>query len=105
MTQQQEELDQIKSQIQDHLISSGNYDIINKQLKLKLYESGWYDKVSQLTNQQLTESSKSNGNDEGQINFDQLMANVKPKADELVSKNVKQEIMEKIKDYLEEIIQ
>ncbi|KAK6205604.1 protein SUS1 [Scheffersomyces amazonensis] len=104
MTQQQEELDQIKSQIQDHLISSGNYDIINKQLKLKLYESGWYDKVTQITNQRLVETTGSNGNGSN-INFDQLVANIKPTAEELVPKNVKEEVMDKIRDYLEEIIQ
>lgn len=95
---QADELDKIKSQIQDRLISSGNYDIINKQLKLQLYESGWFDKVSQLTNQELQE------NDSG-TNFDQLFAFVKPRAEELVPSAVKEDILEKIKDYLEGIIQ
>ncbi|KAK6459724.1 protein SUS1 [Scheffersomyces xylosifermentans] len=97
MTQQSEELDQIKSKIQEHLISSGNYDIINKQLKLQLYESGWFDKVSQLANRELQDNSNQN--------FDQLFSFVKPKAEELVPQKVKDEILEKIKDYLEDIIQ
>jgi Transcription factor e(y)2. len=98
MAQPQDELDQIKSQIQEHLISSGNYDIINKQLKLQLYESGWFDKVSQLTNQELQENN--NG-----TNFDQLFAFVRPRAEELVPATVKEDILEKIKDYLDGIIQ
>lgn len=52
---QQDELDQIKSKIQEHLVASGNYDLINKQLKLQLYESGWYDKVAQIANDRLNE--------------------------------------------------
>ncbi|KAG2735902.1 hypothetical protein G9P44_002116 [Scheffersomyces stipitis] len=97
MTQQSEELDQIKSKIQEHLISSGNYDIINKQLKLQLYESGWFDKVSQLASRELSDKSDQN--------FDQLYSFVKPRAEQLVPAKVKEDILEKIKDYLEEIIQ
>ena len=96
MTQQQEELDRIKAQIQQHLISSGNYDIISKQLKLQLYESGWYDKLNQLTTRELETNN---------YNFEQLLSFIKPKAEELVSPKVKDDVLERIKDYLEEIIQ
>lgn len=101
MTQQQEELDAIKSQIQEHLISSGNYDIISKQLKLQLYESGWFDKVSQISNRELQE----NFNDDKNINFEKLYSFLKPKAEELVPDNVKEVIIEKLKVYLDDVIQ
>lgn len=96
MTKQQEELNQIKAKIQEHLISSGNYDIINKQLKLQLYESGWFDKVSQIANRELNENEQ---------NFDQLFSFVKPKAEELVPELVKRDILERIKQYLDGIIE
>lgn len=100
MTQDQE-LEQIKSKIQDHLISSGTYETINQNLKLKLYESGWYDKISSLT---LKELQNNNDNNEP-INFNDLFQLVKPKAEDLVPNDVKNEIMEKIKDYLEDVTQ
>ncbi|AOW28708.1 protein SUS1 [Candida albicans P57072] len=113
-TQQQDELDQIKSKIQDNLISSGNYDIINKQLKLQLYESGWYDKVSQIASRELMDhqqevnssnSNSSNSNKKNELTFDQLFAFVKPKAEELVPNEVKQDILNRITKYLDDIIQ
>ncbi|KAI3405679.2 SUS1 [Candida oxycetoniae] len=107
MTQQQEELDQIKSKIQDHLIASGNYEVINKQLKLQLYESGWYDKVAQIANKELNKSVN-NDTDKGghasTINLNQLYALVRPKAEELVPSDVKENIMKKIEKYLDGII-
>lgn len=95
-----EELDNIKAQIQQHLVSSGNYDIINKQLKLQLYESGWFDKVSQIANRELQQPQQKE-----QQNFDQLYSFLKPKAEELVPQKVKNDILEKIKDYLDDVIQ
>lgn len=93
---QVEELDKIKAQIQHHLVSLGNYDVINKQLKLQLYESGWYDQLNQLTVREL---------DTNNYSFDQLLKFIKPKAEESVPDKVKEDILERIKDYLDEIIQ
>lgn len=101
MTQQQEELDQIKAKLQDHLISSGNYDIINKHLKLRLYESGWFDKVSLLASTELQENL---ANDK-QMNFQELFSFIKPRAEEMVPEDIKDEVLEKLKDYLDEVIQ
>ncbi|KAK7677808.1 SAGA histone acetylase and TREX-2 complexes component [Cerrena zonata] len=101
MTQHQEELDAIKSQIQEHLISSGNYDLISKQLKLQLYESGWFDKVSQVANWELKERSENDQN----INFDQLFSSLKPKAEEIVPQEIKEETLQKLKVYLDDVIQ
>lgn len=100
MTQQQE-LDQIKSQIQKHLITSGNYDIINKQLKLKLYETGWFDKITEIANLELQSQL-----DEGkQMSFEDLYSFIKSKADDLVPEEVKKEIEERIQQYLDSIIE
>lgn len=101
MTQQQDELDKIKSQIQEHLISSGNYDIINKLLKLQLYESGWFDKVGQIASRELQESLDENKN----VSFDELFSFVKPRAEEIVPANVKEDVVEKLKEYLNDVIQ
>lgn len=98
-----DELDRIKAQIQQHLVSSGNYDIINKQLKLQLYESNWFDKVSQIANREL-QSTDLSDKDQRQ-SFEQLYAYLRPRAEELVPPKIKEDIMEKIKDYLEDVIQ
>lgn len=100
---QQDELDQIKSKIQEHLVASGNYDLINKQLKLQLYESGWYDKVAQIANDRLNE-----GGDKKKLetkNLSDLYAYVGPKAEESIPLEVKENIKKKIEEYLDGIIQ
>lgn len=96
---EQLEFDEIKSQIQQHLVKSGKYDIINKQLKLQLYESGWYDKVSQLASREL----QAQDGDQS-MNFDVLFSLVKPKAEEMVPDQVKEDIIEKLKAYLDDVI-
>ncbi|CAN3374561.1 hypothetical protein DIURU_001040 [Diutina rugosa] len=90
------QLDQVKSQIQDQLVSSGNYDDISRQLKVQLYESGWFDQV-----QKLAVSELGGGNE----NFDHLYQAIKPSAEELVPQHVRDEITEKIRRYVEEIVQ
>ncbi|KAI5961619.1 SUS1 [Candida pseudojiufengensis] len=97
---QQDELNQIKSKIQDHLIASGEYELINKQLKLQLYESGWYDKVAQITNNHLNSS----GNQEEVKNISDLYAFVRPKAEEIVPQDIRDNMMKKIEQYLDGII-
>ncbi|CAH2354227.1 transcription and mRNA export factor Sus1p [[Candida] railenensis] len=94
----EKDLDQIKAQIQDYLISSGNYEIINKQLKLQLYESGWFDQVTQLASKELQENGK-------EMTFEELFAFVRPKAEKFVPEQVKSDILEKIQDYLEDVVQ
>ncbi|CAN3365021.1 transcription and mRNA export factor Sus1p [Diutina catenulata] len=91
------ELDQVKSQIQSHLVSSGNYDAINKQLKVSLYKSGWFDEVSDLAKAELTQKQDAN--------FNELYQSVKPKAEDLVPEQVKKEIMDRIRQYVEDIVQ
>lgn len=90
-------LDQVKSQIQSHLVSLGNYDAINKQLKVSLYKSGWFDEVSDLAKAELTQKQDAN--------FNELYQLVKPKAEDLVPEQVKKEIMDRIRQYVEDIVQ
>jgi enhancer of yellow 2 transcription factor len=98
MTQQQQtELDQIKSQVEDYLISSGNYDIVNKQLKLQLYESGWFDQVAQLATKELQESQR-------EMTFEELFAFIRPKAEKFVPEHIRANILEKLQDQLEDVV-
>ncbi|WPK26755.1 hypothetical protein PUMCH_004116 [Australozyma saopauloensis] len=92
------DLEAIKAQIQNHLVDSGNYDVISKQLKLKLYECGWFDQITQVATNEL----KSAG---GNVNFDMLLKSLKPRAEELVPSEVKEEILQKIRAYLDDTIQ
>lgn len=92
-----DDFDAIRAKIQNHLVSLGNYDVISKQLKLKLYEAGWFDDVTKEANKEL-QSNKD-------ANFDRLYAALRPKAEEMVPDALKDEIMEKIKAYLEDVIE
>lgn len=92
-----DEFDAIRAKIQDHLVSLGNYDVISKQLKLKLYEAGWFDEVTQEANRELQENSDTN--------FDQLYSSLRPKAEGMVPAGVKEEIVAKIKEYLDDVIE
>lgn len=86
-------LDEVKSQIQDHLVSLGNYDAISRQLKLLLYEAGWFDQVLKLVSDELSTSD----------NFNQVYLAVKPQAEQMVPEDVKKQIMDQIRNYVEEI--
>ena len=101
MTQSSKELDQIKALIQDNLILLGKYDYINKHLKLKLYEAGWFDEIAQLASNELAESQKNNK----ETSFEELYAALRPQAESMVPESVKEEILEKINDYLSEVVQ
>lgn len=92
-----DDFDAIRAKIQNHLVSLGNYDVISKQLKLKLYEAGWFDEVTQEANKELQANSDTN--------FDQLYSSLRPKAENMVPAGVKEEIMGKIRDYLDDVIE
>lgn len=96
-----EDGDAIKGKIQEHLVSTGNYEIISKRLKLGLYESGWFDQVAQEANKELQKQADS----ENSVNFEHLYSVLKPKAELLVPSNVKDDVTEKIKEYLDGAIQ
>lgn len=92
-----DEFDAIRAKIQNLLVLLGNYDLISKQLKLKLYEAGWFDEVTQQANRELLERSETS--------FDHLYSTLRPKAEEMVPDAVKEEIMAKIRAYLDDVIE
>lgn len=94
-----DDLSAIKAQIQDHLVSLGNYDIISKQLKLRLYESGWFDNITQAASHEL---ELHHGEP---LNFERLYDVLRPKAEEMIPASVKEDVMAKIREYLDENIQ
>lgn len=96
---EQDEVDKISTLIQNHLVSLGNYELISEQLKLKLYELGWCNRVSQMTDEKLNEDAKA------VPPFDVLLNAIKPKAMAMVPENVREEILQSIREYLNEIIE
>lgn len=94
-----DDTDAIKAKIQDHLVSLGNYEIISKHLKLKLYEAGWFDEVSQIASKELQKPGQ-----EG-TNFESLYEFLRPKAEEKVPESVKDDVLNRIKEYLDDAIQ
>lgn len=95
---QQQELDEIRAQIQLHMVSLGTYELINQQLKLLLYELGWYKKVSQLAETQMRQDAR------GTPKFDELVGAVQPSAEAVVPESVKEETMQRIREYLKDVI-
>lgn len=95
----EDEVNEIRTLIQNHLVSLGSYELISEQLKLKLYELGWCNRVSQMTDARLNEDSKS------VPAFDDLLRAIKPQAMEIVPENVKEETLKRIREYLNEIIE
>ncbi|EEQ41127.1 putative transcription and mRNA export factor [Clavispora lusitaniae] len=94
-----DELGAIKSQIQDHLVSSGNYDVISKQLKLRLYESGWFDSVTQAASAELEKQHAE------PLNFERLYETLRPQAEKMVPPQVREDVMAKIREYLDSTIE
>lgn len=103
------ELNQIKSKIQEHLVSSGNYELISKQLKLQLIESGWYDKVAQIAMDELNNSSSKDTKDGGRAyttkSLSDLYTVVKPKAEGLIPNEVRENMLKRIELYLDDLIE
>lgn len=94
-----DEFEKIKNQIQNYLISSGKHDIINSHIKHLLHESGWFDKMTLMINQELKNNDELN-NDK----FKKIYNHIKPKAQELVSENIKESVISKIEKSLAEIL-
>lgn len=65
-------IDQLKSQIQEKLIESGEYDRISALLKQKLAENGWFDNIKKLANDEI--------NNQQDPNFEKLTSILEPRA-------------------------
>ncbi|CAI4863740.1 CHS_3a_G0003010.mRNA.1.CDS.1 [Saccharomyces cerevisiae] len=87
---------QLKSQIQQYLVESGNYELISNELKARLLQEGWVDKVKDLT--------KSEMNINESTNFTQILSTVEPKALEMVSDSTRETVLKQIREFLEEIV-
>ncbi|SCU97116.1 LAFA_0G09846g1_1 [Lachancea sp. 'fantastica'] len=87
---------QVKAQIQQHLVESGNYELISNNLSQRLLQEGWTDQVKRLAQEEINNDSKAT--------FTQILSKVEPKASELVSESTKQEILAKIEGFLAEIV-
>lgn len=94
-----DELDAIRAQIQNYLVDLGNYDVISQLLKLKLFESGWLDRVTVLAAKELASHPASEP-----MNFETLYSTLKEKAPLMIPSSVKEEVVEQIRDYLNETI-
>ncbi|CAI4273185.1 CCT_1a_G0003070.mRNA.1.CDS.1 [Saccharomyces cerevisiae] len=88
--------EQLKSQIQQYLVESGNYELISNELKARLLQEGWVDKVKDLT--------KSEMNINESTNFTQILSTVEPKALEMVSDSTRETVLKQIREFLEEIV-
>ncbi|AJP84791.1 BAD_collapsed_G0003110.mRNA.1.CDS.1 [Saccharomyces cerevisiae] len=87
---------QLKSQIQQYLVESGNYELISNELKARLLQEGWVDKVKDLT--------KSEMNINESTNFTQILSTVEPKALEMVSDSTRETVLKQIREFLKEIV-
>ncbi|CAD6599328.1 CEI_1a_G0002950.mRNA.1.CDS.1 [Saccharomyces cerevisiae] len=87
---------QLKSQIQQYLVETGNYELISNELKARLLQEGWVDKVKDLT--------KSEMNINESTNFTQILSTVEPKALEMVSDSTRETVLKQIREFLEEIV-
>ncbi|AJQ02819.1 Sus1p [Saccharomyces cerevisiae YJM451] len=87
---------QLKSQIQQYLVESGNYELISNELKARLLQEGWVDKVKDLT--------KSEMNINESTNFTQILSTVEPKALEIVSDSTRETVLKQIREFLEGIV-
>lgn len=89
----------IHSKIQNELISSGKYTEIYSLLERELTNSGWTDKFQNLT-QQVIESS----NDD-ELNFTNLINKVSQNGKESVPDEVKLNVVKKIAEFLDSVVE
>ncbi|CCE65737.1 hypothetical protein TPHA_0M01620 [Tetrapisispora phaffii CBS 4417] len=85
----------LKAQIQQYLVESGNYEKISNDLNKRLLAEGWMESVKKLTLDEI------NVNDS--TKFPQILKNVEPEAINMVSDTTKNEVIEQIKFFLNEV--
>ncbi|AAS51576.1 ADL343Cp [Eremothecium gossypii ATCC 10895] len=96
MTAKDKEALELRAQIQQHLVESGNYERISNKLAQRLLDEGWIDQVKKLTRETME--------DDNTTNFSEVLKRVEPEAVSLVSANTKNEIMQQIKAFLCDIL-
>ncbi|KAK9471482.1 transcription factor e(y)2-domain-containing protein [Dipodascopsis tothii] len=87
---------QIRAQVNQKLIESGEYERMSKHLKKRLSEAGWFVEVNALATDNVRRQDTPN--------FEALVADVEARALELVPDEIKIEILRMIKQFIEGVI-
>ncbi|AET38944.1 Sus1p Ecym_3460 [Eremothecium cymbalariae DBVPG len=96
MTSTDKEAMDLRAQIQQYLVESGNYERISNKLAQRLLDEGWMEQVKKITRETME--------DDNTTNFSEVLKRVEPEAVNLVSSNTKDEIMQQIKAFLYDIV-
>ncbi|QLQ78862.1 hypothetical protein HG537_0B02100 [Torulaspora globosa] len=86
----------LKTEIQRYLVETGNYQLISNQLSERLLQDGWIDAVRELIASEMRNSNSSN--------YTEILAKVEPKAVEMVSQPIKDQVLSQIETFLDEIV-
>ncbi|QLG70280.1 hypothetical protein HG535_0A02180 [Zygotorulaspora mrakii] len=86
----------LKAQIQRYLVASGNYEKISDKLGERLLQDGWVDEVRRLITAEIRATNSTN--------FSQILSKIEPEALDLVSTPTKEEVLEQIRVFLNEIV-
>ncbi|KAK9456852.1 transcription factor e(y)2-domain-containing protein [Dipodascopsis uninucleata] len=89
--------DETKAKVHQKLIDSGEYERISTHLRQKLVEAGWYQKVNEL--------AAGNIRSQESPNFEKLVNEVEPRALAMIPDEIKIEILNMIKNFLETIVE
>ncbi|AQZ10505.1 SUS1 (YBR111W-A) [Zygosaccharomyces parabailii] len=87
---------ELKAQIQQYLVESGNYEMISNRLSERLLQEGWIDELKKIVNKEVNSSNSTN--------FTQILSKVEPRALEMVPDSTKQEFLDQIKAVLDQIV-
>lgn len=96
MTSTDSEAMELRAQIQQYLVESGNYERISNRLNQRLLDEGWIEKVKKITREVIGVS--------GATKFSEVLQEVEPEALKLVSTNTKDDIMQQIRAFLCEVV-
>ncbi|CAR27423.1 hypothetical protein ZYGR_0I06970 [Zygosaccharomyces rouxii] len=88
---------ELKAQIQQYLVESGNYEMISNKLNERLLKDGWIDELKKIVNKEVNSSNSTH--------FSQILSKVEPRALEMVSEPTRQEVLNQIKVVLDEIVE
>ncbi|GAV53415.1 hypothetical protein ZYGR_0AI06990 [Zygosaccharomyces rouxii] len=87
---------ELKAQIQQYLVESGNYEMISNKLNERLLKDGWIDELKKIVNKEVNSSNSTH--------FTQILSKVEPRALEMVPETTKQEVLDQIKVILDEVV-
>ncbi|KAG5363234.1 Transcription and mRNA export factor SUS1 [Yarrowia sp. B02] len=85
--------DQVRADVQEKLVQSGEYEKLSQHIQARLRDSGWYDKVSALAQEEASKQDK--------VELGALLAKVQPQACDLVDDDIKVETLKMIASFLD----